>query len=62
MAVAQKILIAVYHILLKQEPYRAPITPDLDERRKAQLAKQARLRLEHLGYKVNLEPMTVSAA
>jgi len=40
MAVAHRILIAVYYILLRHEPYRAPGTPVADGHRMEQLVNR----------------------
>ena len=56
MAVAHRILIAVYYILLRQEPYRAPGAPARDDQRKERLVNGMLQRIERLGYTVSLEP------
>jgi transposase len=62
MAVAHRLLIAVYHILHKQEPYRAPELTVHDERRKHQLVHRMQQRIERLGYAVTIAPMPAQAA
>jgi transposase len=56
MAVAHRLLVAIYYMLLRHEPYRAPGEAILDEQRKAQLADRMQHRLAELGYTVSLEP------
>lgn len=55
-AVAHRILTAVYHILLKQQPFQDLGANYLDERRQQHLLKRMCLRIQQLGYQVNLEP------
>jgi transposase len=62
MAVAHRLLIAVYHMLHKQEPYRAPEPTAHDERRKHQLVHRMQQRIERLGYAVTIVPMPAHAA
>ena len=61
MAVAHRILIAVYYILLRHEPYRAPGAPIVDEQRKDRLVNGMLQRIEKLGYTVRREPAIVVA-
>jgi transposase len=61
MAVAHRILIAVYYILLRHEPYRAPGAPVVDEQRKERLVNAMLKRIEKLGYTVSREPAIVVA-
>lgn len=61
MAVAHRILIAVYYILLRHEPYRAPAAPLADEQRKERLVNGMLQRIEQLGYTVSREPVIVVA-
>ena len=61
-AVAHHILIAVYYMLLRNEPYQDHGPQQLDEQRKSRLAHQLRYRLEKLGYVVNLDPVAVGAS
>jgi transposase len=62
MAVAHRLLIAVYHILRKHEPYRAPDPSAQDERRKHQLVHRMQQRIERLGYVVTIAPLPAHAA
>jgi transposase len=59
MAVAHRLLVAVYHMLHKHEPYRAPDPTAQDERRKHQLVHRMQQRIERLGYVVTIAPMAV---
>jgi transposase len=61
MAVAHRILIAVYYILLRHEPYRAPGAPASDDQRKERLVNGMLQRIERLGYTVSLEPTSATA-
>ena len=61
-AVAHRILIAIYYMLIRREPFRDLGATYLDERNKAKVVKAATRRLEHLGYRVALEPVAVAAA
>jgi transposase len=61
-ALAHRILVIAYHILLKREPYRELGVNYLDERRKEHVVNRMRSRIEQLGYKVTLEPVAVTAS
>jgi len=61
-AVAHRILTAVYYLLLRREPFRELGATYLDERNKVKVVKGATRRLEQLGYRVTLEPVAVAAA
>ena len=61
MAVAHRILIAVYYILLRQEPYRAPGGPASDAQRKERVVNGMLQRIERLGYKVSPEAVIAVA-
>lgn len=61
-AVAHRILTAVYYMLSRREPFRELGATYLDERNKAKVVKGATRRLEQLGYRVTLEPVAVAAA
>ncbi len=62
MAVAHRILIAIYYMLLRHEPYRAPGAPTLDEQRKDQLLKRMQHRMAQLGYTIELKLLPSSTA
>lgn len=58
-AVAHRILIAIYHMLKKQEPYKDLGATYLDERNKPKVVSRMKHRIEQLGYRVTIEPVTV---
>jgi transposase len=60
-AVAHRILTAVYHMLIRHEPFRDLGAAYLDERHKSKVVKVATQRLQRLGYRVTLEPVAVAA-
>jgi transposase len=61
LAVAHKILTIGYRLLSKREMYSEPDMSIRDTRRTEQLATQMQRRLERLGYRVSIEPLTASA-
>ncbi len=61
-AVAHRILTAVYYMLIRHEPFRELGATYLEERNKAKVVKGTTRRLEQLGYRVTLEPVAVAAA
>ena len=61
-AVAHRILTAVYYMLMRREPFHELGATYLDERHKARVVKGATRRLEKLGYRVTLEPVAASVA
>ncbi len=61
-AVAHRILPAIYYMLVRCEPFRELGATYLDERHKAKAVKGATRWLEQLGYRVKLEPVVVAAA
>jgi len=61
LAVAHKILTIGYRLLSKREMYREPDLSLRDAQRTEQLAAQMQRRLERLGYRVSIEPLTTSA-
>ena len=62
LAVAHKILVIVYTLLKSGEEYQERGAAALDERQKDRLLEQMQRRIERLGYKVSLEPITAAAA
>ncbi len=58
-AVAHRILIAIYHMLKKHEPYKDLGATYLDERNKPKVVSRMKHRIEQLGYRVTIEPVTV---
>jgi hypothetical protein len=59
-AVAHSIMGSVFHMLSRHEPYRDLGANYFDERRHCTVDRLAR-RLEHLGYRVSLEPVSSNA-
>ena len=55
-AVAHRITIAAYYMLLRREPFKDLGAAYLDERNKTKLVKRMTRRIEHLGYRVIIEP------
>jgi transposase len=55
-AVAHKLLTAIYHMLLTGQPYRDLGAEHLDRKDAARSARRLVQRLEHLGYAVDLKP------
>lgn len=60
-AVAHRILIAAYHMLIRQQPFHELGAAYLDERHRTKVVKGATRRLEQLGYRVTLEPVAATA-
>jgi transposase len=61
-AVAHRMVIAIYHILSKREPYRELGGNYLNERSKERLVNRMCHRIEAMGYTVSLEPTRSAAA
>jgi transposase len=62
MAIAQKILVAVYHILAARVPFRELGDGYLDSRSKHRVTKALVRRLDVLGYRVTLEQKSIVVA
>jgi len=60
MAVAHAIVVRACHRLCRNEPYRELGAHDFDDHRRAHLADQLTRRIERLGYRVTLEPITAA--
>lgn len=60
-AVAHSILVSVYHMLSRHEPYHDLGGNYFDERKKASIVNRLLHRLEKLGYAVQLEPLAMAA-
>jgi transposase len=60
MAVAHRLLIAAYYMLLHHAPYREPSPPELDMCRKEKTLQRLQRRMEQLGYQVRLEPLSTA--
>jgi len=56
-AVAHRILIAIYHMLKKSEPYKDLGATYLDQRNKSKVISRMQRRIEQLGYRVTVEPV-----
>lgn len=61
-AVAHHILIAIYHMLKKQEPFKDLGATYLDERNKPKLLNRMKQRIQQLGFRVVLEPILSAVA
>jgi transposase len=61
-AVAHAIMVRVFHLLTRKEPYREFGANDFGERRRPCPVDRLPRRLEHLGYRVHLEPVAAPAA
>lgn len=59
-AVAHRLLIAVYHILKQHQPYRDYRTVDTGQRTQHQLIQTLQSRIERLGYQVHLTPIAAA--
>ena len=57
MAVAHRLLVAIYHMLKERVPYREIGTAPPSETAKRKLAERMQRKIEHLGYTVTLEPV-----
>ena len=62
MAVAHRLLVAIYHMLKHHEPYREIGARPQSESAKRKVAERMQRRIEQLGFKVNLEPAMPTAA
>jgi transposase len=60
MAVAHSIVVSAFHMLCRNEPYRELGANYFDDHRRAHLADQLTRRIERLGYRVTLEPLTAA--
>ncbi len=59
-AVAHRLLIAVYHILRQQQPYRDHHTSNAGQPTEQQLLKKLQHQVERLGYQVQLVPIAAA--
>lgn len=59
-AVAHRLLIAVYHILKQHQPYRDHRTTESGQQRQQQLVQTLQQRIERLGYQVQLTPIATA--
>ena len=60
-AVAHSILRIVYHLLLDEHPFEDLGEAYFDQRQRQQVSRRLQQRLERLGYRVQLEPLTSAA-
>ena len=56
MAVAHRLLVAIYHMLKDRVPYRETGTASLSEHTKRKVAERKQREIEQLGYTVTLAP------
>jgi transposase len=57
MAVAHSIVVSAFHMLSRNEPYHELGATYFDEHQREHLVDRLTRRLEHLGYRVSLEPV-----
>ncbi len=62
MAVAHAIMVRVFHMLTRREPYHELGARYCDERRRHYTVDRLAQRIERLGYRVHLEPVATTAA
>jgi hypothetical protein len=61
-AVAHSIMVSIFHMLSRNVPYRELGANYFDERRRHYTVDRLTRRIEHLGYRVYLEPLPTIAA
>jgi transposase len=61
-AIAHRLVTAIYYLLLRHEPYREPSPSIVDARRKAVQVHRMQRRIEQLGFEVILQPLAAPAA
>jgi transposase len=62
MAIAHSIMVSVFHMLTRHEPYHELGAHYFDERRRHYTVDRLAQRIERLGYRVHLEPVATTAA
>ena len=62
MAVAHAIVVSAFSRLSRNEPYRELGAHDVDEHRREHVVDRLTRRLEHLGYRVSLEPVPAASS
>jgi hypothetical protein len=62
LAVAHSSMVSVFHMPSRNEPYQELGATYLDERRRHYTVDRLAARIEHLGYRVHLEPLPTAAA
>lgn len=60
-AVGHSVLVAIYHMLTRREPYRELGAQYFDEHQREQVQRRLVHRLERLGFAVTLEPLPVTS-
>ena len=60
-AVAHSILRIVYHLLIDEHPFDDLDEAYFDQRQRQDVSRRLKQRLERLGYRVQLEPLTSAA-
>jgi transposase len=60
--VAHSIMVSVFHMLTRNAPYHELGGNYFDERRRQYTVDRLTSRIEHLGYRVHLEPVATPAA
>jgi transposase len=60
-AVAHTILVIIYHVLTRREPYRELGVAYFDQRERHHVQRRLVQRLERLGYTVSVQPATPEA-
>ena len=62
MAVAHRLLVAIYHMLKDRVPYREIGTATLSDLAKQKQAERMQRQIEKLGYTVTLRPVPVAVS
>jgi transposase len=60
LAVAHAIVVSAFHMLSRNEPYRELGANYVDEHRRPQLVDRLARRMERLGYRVSVQPVTAA--
>jgi len=61
MAVAHRLLVAIYHMLKERVPYREIGAAPLNDQAKRKLAERMQRQLERLGFTVHVDPVELTA-
>jgi hypothetical protein len=61
LAVAHSIMVSVFHMLIRHESYRE-LGPNYFDERRHYTVDRLTARIEHLGYRVHLEPVPTAVA
>jgi hypothetical protein len=62
LAVAHSLMVSIFHMLTRNAPYHELGATYFDERRRHYTVDRLTTRIEHLGYRVHLEPIATPAA